>query len=40
MAGYKINSRKSVALLYTNDNRVEKEIREGSPFIIARNKVL
>lgn len=28
VAGYKINSRKSVALLYTNDVRSEKDIRE------------
>ena len=26
MAGYKINSKKSVALLYTNDNWAEKEV--------------
>lgn len=28
VAGYKINSRKSVAHLYTNDVRSEKDIRE------------
>ena len=28
VAGYKINSKKSVVLVYTNDNQVEKEINE------------
>jgi hypothetical protein len=28
VAGYKINSSKSVAFLYSNDRRAEKEIRE------------
>ena len=35
VAGYKINSKKSVALLYTDDNRAEK-VRERSPFTIAK----
>ena len=35
VAGYKINSRKSVALLYTKDKEAEREIRETSPFTIA-----
>jgi hypothetical protein len=30
-AGYKINSNKSVAFLYTKDKQFEKEIRETSP---------
>ena len=37
VAGYKINSKKSVALLYTNDKWAEKEIRETNPFTIATN---
>ena len=37
VAGYKINSKKSVALLYTDDKWAEKEIRETSPFTIASN---
>ena len=37
VAGYKINSKKSLALLYTNDNWAEKETRETTPFIIATN---
>ena len=37
VAGYKINSNKSVAFLYTNDKEVEKEIRETIPFTIVTN---
>ena len=32
VAEYKINSNKSVAFLYTNDEQAEKEIRESNPF--------
>ena len=39
VAGYKINSKKSVALLYTDDKWAEKEIREISPFTIATNNI-
>jgi hypothetical protein len=39
LAEYKINSQKSVALLYTNDKWTEKEIREATYFIIALNSV-
>jgi len=35
VAGYKIDSNKSVALLYTNDKWAEKEIGETTPFIKA-----
>jgi ribosome biogenesis protein Nip4 len=31
VAGYKINSNKSVAFLYTKDKKAEKEIRETTP---------
>ena len=34
VAGYKINSNKSVAFLYSKDKHVEKEIREKVPFTI------
>lgn len=37
MAGYKINSNKSGAILYTHDKQAEKEIRETPPFTIATN---
>jgi hypothetical protein len=39
VAGYKINSKKSVVLLYTNDKWVEKEIRQTIPFIRAMNNI-
>jgi hypothetical protein len=37
--GYKINSNKSVAFLYSKDKQAEKEIREITPFIIATNNI-
>ena len=37
LTGYKIISKKSVALLYTKAKRAEKEIRETSPYTIATN---
>ena len=39
MAGYKISSRKLVALLYTNDKWAKKEITETTPFTIATNNI-
>ena len=39
VAGYKINSKKSIALLYTKDTEAEREIRETSPFMIATNSI-
>ena len=35
MAGYKINVQKSVAFLYTNNENIEREIKELIPFTIA-----
>jgi hypothetical protein len=35
----KNNNQKSVALLYTNDKRAEKEIMEITPFTIATNNI-
>ena len=42
VAGYKINTQKSLAFLYTNNEKVEKEIKETIPFTIAmkKNKIL
>ena len=38
VSGYKINSNKSVAFLYTKDKWTEKEIRETTPFkIVTKN---
>jgi hypothetical protein len=31
VAGYKINSKKPVALIYTNDKQAEKEIKKKYP---------
>ena len=39
MAGYKTNTKNSVALLYTKDIEAEREIRETSPFTIATNSI-
>ena len=39
MAGYKINAQKSVAFLYTNNETVEREIREWIPFTIAPKSI-
>ena len=33
--GYKINKQKSLAFLYTNNKRTEREIKETIPFTIA-----
>ena len=38
-AGYKINTQKSLALLYTNNEKVEKEIKETIPFITAMKRI-
>jgi predicted transcriptional regulator YheO len=35
VAGYKVNSNKSVPFLYINDKQAEKEIRETTTFTIA-----
>ena len=39
VAGYKINSNKSVAFLYSNDKQGEKEIRETITFTIVPNNI-
>ncbi|KAK7800210.1 hypothetical protein U0070_017973 [Myodes glareolus] len=39
VAGYKTNSKKSIALLYTKDKEAEREIRETSPFTIATKSI-
>ena len=38
-AGYKINTQKSLAFLYTNNEKVEKEIKETIPFTIAMKRI-
>ena len=38
-AGYKINTQKSVAFLYTNNEQIEREIRKTTPFTIASKRI-
>ena len=42
VAGHKINTQKSLAFLYTNNEKTEREIKEIIPFTIAvkKNKIL
>ena len=39
VAGYKINTQKSPAFLYTNNEKTEREIKETIPFTIARKRI-
>ena len=39
VAGYKINTQKSFAFLYTNNEKIEREIKETIPFTIARKRI-
>ena len=39
VAGYKINAQKSLAFLYTNNERSEKEIEEAIPFTTATKRI-
>ena len=39
VAGYKINAQKSLAFLYTNDEKSESEIKETLPFTIATKRI-
>ena len=36
---YKINTKKSLACLYTNNEKTEREIKETIPFIIAMKRI-
>ena len=38
VAGYKINTQKSLAFLYTNNEKLEREIKESIPFDIVTKK--
>ena len=38
-AGYKINTEKSLAFLYTNNEITEREIKEKIPFTIAMKRI-
>ena len=39
VAGYKINTQKSFAFLYTNNEKSEREIKESIPFITATKRI-
>ena len=39
VAGYKINTQKSLAFLYTNNEKVEKEIKETILFTISMKRI-
>ena len=39
VAGYKINTQKSLAFLYTNNERTEREIKETIPFTTAMKRI-
>ena len=39
VAGYKINAQKSLAILYTNDDKSEGEIKETLPFTTATKRI-
>ena len=39
VARYKINTQKSLAFLYTNNENIEREIKETIPFTIATERI-
>ena len=39
VAGYRINTQKSLAFLYTNNEKSEREIKESIPFSIATKRI-
>ena len=39
VAGYKINTEKSLSFLYTNNERTKREIKETIPFTIAMKRI-
>ena len=39
VSGYKVNAQKSLALLYTNYEKSEREIKESIPFTIATKRI-
>ena len=39
VAGYKINTQKSLAFLYTNNEKTEREIKETIPFTTAVKRI-
>ena len=39
VTGYKVNTQKSLALLYTNNEKSEREIKESIPLTIATKRI-
>ena len=39
VAGYRISTQKSLAFLYTNNEKAEREIKETIPFIIVMKRI-
>ena len=39
LAGYRINAQKSLAFLYTNNEKSEREIKESIPFTITTKRI-
>ena len=39
VAGYKINTHKSLAFLYTNNEKTEREIKQSIPFTITAKRI-
>ena len=39
IAGYKINTQKSLAFLYTNNEKTEREFKEAIPFTIVMKRI-
>ena len=39
VAGYKINTQKSIAFLYTNNEKTEREIKETISFTVATKRI-
>ena len=39
VAGYKINTQKSLAFLYANNEKTEREIKEITPFTIVKKRI-
>ena len=39
VAGYKINTKESLAFLYTNNEKIEREIKETIPVTIATKRI-
>ena len=39
VAGYKVNTKKSLAFLYTNDEKSEREVKKTLPFTTATRRI-